>query len=134
MTLNKKSYMRLLIFSLLMFTFTFCNKQLEGTYFDLREGEIELFYNETQCADPWYEFFNKKEYVSLDKAEKLKLFLISQDIEVLQIAYVKDENGTGLICEACKCFTGSRFYVKIRENRKDDLQKLQQFGFLRHGN
>ena len=122
----QKKYSAFLIFIFLMSIFTSCNKDVEGSYFELSKGETEMIYNETICADPWYDFFNKKELSSKNKDEKLKLYLDSLNIATLQIAYVKEANDVDVTCSACKCFSGAMFYVKLLKESPatDELKKL----------
>jgi len=122
----------LLVILAFLFSFTACEKEEEsGSYFKLNSDETEMYYDETQCADPWYEFFNKDEFIPLKKEEKLKKYLENRNIEVLEVAYVKSARNVDIICSACKCFTGYRFYVKLKD-KEEYVKKLKSMGFVRY--
>ena len=84
-----------------------------------KRQQREVFYNETQCADPWENATNEK-----DKIENVKTFINSLGIQPISINI--DQNGEAQACLACACLTGNRIIVKIH---KDEVETLKSHGF-----
>jgi len=111
---------------LVLLTFNSCQKERETGYFDLSNGEVELSYNETQCSDPWYELVVSNKERS--KENILRDYFRQMNISYLDLAYDKVNQDQVITCTACTCYTGSVFYVKIKEGQSD-FEKLQKIGF-----
>lgn len=97
--------------------------------FDLNQGEIQLHYFETQCADAWYD----SEYVepASDQNNKISAmvsFLEQKGIEVLAVSYEFNED-EALACLACDCQTGGIYHVKIK-NDETAVQSMTELGFI----
>lgn len=113
-----------------IFTITSCQKQLDSYYFDLNTNENEMFYRETQCADPWYELLLQKENSHKTKVEVLDSFLSEENISFLNLVYKKENDANIVTCTECQCFTGSTYYIKII-NDKSIIDKLEDIGFVK---
>jgi hypothetical protein len=105
-----------------------CSKESADLFlFDLDEGEVQLQYAETQCADPW---FVNESYASLNKDQKVSRmvsFLEQQGINVLAASYIFNEDGA-LACLACTCQTGGMYYVKVL-NKPEVIEQLRALNF-----
>ena len=74
-----------------------------------KKGEIiELYCNETGCANPWNVSINDPNY-----KEKVLKYLEQQNINVKKISITNDGPWSG--CFACSCTTGRKIYITIRE-------------------
>jgi len=114
------------VFFLVVLTFFSCSKSEKAGYFDLSNGEVEMFYKETQCSDPWYELLVS--HKDRSKETVLKEYFRLKNISYLDLAYDKAKEDEVITCTACTCFTGSVFYVKIK-NDIDTIDKLLKIGF-----
>jgi len=114
------------VFFFVVLTFFSCSKSEEAGYFDLSNGEVEMSYKETQCSDPWYELIVSHNERS--KETVLKEYFRLKNISYLDLAYDKAKEDEVITCTACTCFTGSVFYVKIK-NDNDTIDKLLKIGF-----
>ncbi len=129
-------YRVLFIVFAISFVLTSCRKEGNFFYNDLDSDEIQLHYNETQCADPWTQFFlDKKDEKQEDwenpeyKAVMLKEFLNMKNISVLDVKYVMADDSDVVTCTGCQCYTGAVFYVKAL---RDDIiiKNLVDLGFI----
>lgn len=111
------------ILSLLLIGFgLFLNMACQGP-----DGKLELpdesqnlwmSYRETQCADPW------ANSGQLDKYQAVKAYLEKQGVAVLDITFIKVNEG--VVCMACTCSSGRVLKVKVK---KEDEAKLLAIGF-----
>ena len=87
------------------------------------DNTVEVFWDQTQCADPW----NTDKGIGSDKgtAEALADYLAERNINVFSISFV-DYAARKAFCAACSCHTGKRIYVRIFA---DDLDKATELGF-----
>ncbi len=115
-----------ILFVFIVISFVSCQKAEESGYFDLGRNEVEMSYQETQCADPWYELV----VLHQDRSKKaiLKEYLDLKNINYLDLGYDKASSDEVITCTACSCFTGSVFYVKIKD-KTDNIEKLREIGF-----
>ncbi len=115
-----------LLFIFIVVSFFSCQKAEESGYFDLGKNEIEMFYQETQCSDPWYELV----VLHQDRSKKaiLKEYMDLKNISYLDLEYDKASTDEVITCTACSCFTGSVFYIKIKD-KTDNIEKLKEIGF-----
>ncbi len=126
----------LFTFLVVAMVFTSCEKE-EGFFFDsLNSDEIQLHYNETQCADPWTQFFIDKQNdgqenveIKSNKEELLKVFFEDKQISVLEVEYIMADDSDIVTCTECECYTGAVFYVKTL---RDDIviKNLVDLGFI----
>lgn len=84
-----------------------------------KRQQREVYYNETQCADPW-----ENAPIENDKLDNVKTFINSLGIQPVSIRI--DQSGEAQACAACACLTGNRIIVKIH---KDEVEKLKSHGF-----
>jgi hypothetical protein len=97
--------------------------------FDLNEGEVQMHYYETQCADPWYETENTEPVYDVNnKISRMVSYLEQQGIEVLAVSYEFNQD-EALACLACECQTGGIYYVKIKYDEAA-VEKMTELGFL----
>ncbi len=132
--MNLFVYRILFIALVVSVVFTSCNKEKEEDYFfkNLNGDEVELHYNETQCADPWSQFFiDKKESFekTQNKAAMLEAFLDSKQIPVLDVEYVMADESDVVTCTECQCYTGAVFYVKVLRD-SIIIKNLVDLGFI----
>ena len=79
-----KSFTRFFFFIIFsIFTIVSCQKELTIGYFDLKANESELYYQETQCADPWYDLQQQEDFRDKSKEEIVKIFLRKGNIPFL---------------------------------------------------
>ncbi len=130
--MNLFFYRILFIVFAISIVFSSCNKEESFFFDDLNSDEMELSYNETQCADPWTQFFINKGVYSeaiVNKAEILKEFFKTNQISVLDVEYVMADESNVVTCTECECYTGAVFYVKAL---RDDviIKNLVDLGFI----
>ncbi len=115
-----------ILFVFIVFLFFSCQKDEKSGYFELGKNEIEMNYQETQCSDPWYELV----ILHQDRSKKaiLKEYLDLKKIKYLDMVYDKASSDEVISCTACTCFTGSVFYIKIKD-KSDNIEKLKEIGF-----
>ena len=74
-----------------------------------KKGDIiELYFNETGCANPWSISINDSDYQN-----KVKNYLEQQNIDIKVISISNDGPWSG--CLACSCTTGRRINITIYE-------------------
>jgi len=104
---NRLIYLLLIIFCI--FTFTCCENDSEEMIY------TQLFFNETQCANPWG-----------NNSEKsiIKDYLISEGVHPIEI-YKKQVKPSGTtVCLACICADGWLVYIKVKSEEIDAALKL----------
>ena len=95
---------------------TFQHARLSYSHDNLRK----IYWNETQCNDPWQRSANQ-----LETLLAMKAYLMSQNIEVYSAKLVDLQTGWAY-CAACSCGTGRYFMLYIHN---DDLAKAEKLGF-----
>ena len=115
---------------LFLIGFSSCSKEANDLFaFDLAEGEIQMLYNETQCADPWYDTEVLDSTGSQDqKLSKLLDYLNQIGVNVLAAGYEFNE-ANALACLECHCQTGGVYLIKVYEDQ-NVIQTLKQLGFI----
>ena len=103
------------------------NGSLEDNGFDSVSGGLVMFYQETQCSDPWDELPEINATVNgTDQVNQLLDYLTLYDIELISVSYEFDENI--IACLECHCRTGGTFYVNVPQS-DDVIKKLTEIGF-----
>lgn len=107
-----------------------CSKDANDLFsFDLAEGEIQMFYNETQCADPWSDIEVEDSIGSQDQKISMLLAYLDQiGVNVLAAGYDYNETNA-LACLECHCQTGGVYVIKVYEDL-NVIQTLRQLGFI----
>ncbi len=116
-----------IVYVFIILSFLSCEKNTEEFgFFDLSSDEVEMYYKETQCSDPWYDLAISHE----DRSEEtiLKDYLRLNNINIIDLAYVKAQQDEVITCTACTCYTGAVFYVKAKDDR-ETISKLKKIGF-----
>jgi hypothetical protein len=83
---------------------------------------INMYYDQTKCADPWHTTENSINNATMDS---LELYLLSQNISVFDISF-NDESILEKTCKSCGCGTGQRIIVTCLSI---DSEKLKNIGF-----
>ena len=125
--MNFRQYIFFLFISVIFFAS--CSKEandLDAS--DLLGDQIEMIYDETQCADPWY----GEESIDLglndqDRINRLISYLQNEGIEVTSVEYEFDEDNV-MACLACECLSGGIYKVSI-ENIEEHISRLEELGF-----
>jgi hypothetical protein len=103
--------------------------QADAEIFDISEGEIQMFFHETQCNDPWYGVETYNGMFGQDKKlSQMISFLEQNQVEVLAASYSFDQDAA-IACAACDCMTGGIFFIKVKNNQ-ETLDYLFELGFL----
>lgn len=105
-----------------------CQKDEESPFVDIRSDEKELVYQETQCSDPWYEYYILNKDKNISKAMILGEFLESREIFYVNLIYKKESSDNIVSCTACQCFTGAVYYIRIKD-KEETVSALQELGF-----
>jgi hypothetical protein len=74
-----------------------------------------VFYNETQCGDPW-ERTNNNEVLKNNITEHFK----SKGVRIFEIEIFTDASAQG--CTACHCTTGRVIKVKVKNRDVDSME------------
>ena len=119
------------VFIVIIFLITSCQKESDYTFFNLEYDESEMLYQETQCADAWYEFLLQKANRDKSKEEVLGIFLRNANISFVDLKYQEENSNSIVTCTECQCYTGSLFYIKIK-NDDNVKKKLEGLGFVLH--
>jgi len=118
----------LVVFTFFIIGFSSCQKADESPFVDIRSDEKELFYQETQCSDPWFEYFVNNKGRNESRVKYLGEFLNKKDIYYLNLIYKKESTENVVTCTACKCYTGGVFYIKVKDSART-VHDLQELGF-----
>ena len=96
---------------------------------DLAEDEIQLRYDETQCADPWYGFYQEVDVLGSreEKINQLLGYMQHNGIDVLAVSYEFDEENV-IACLECQCLTGGIYFIKVKD-QTEQVQSLIKMGF-----
>jgi len=73
---------------------------------------IDLYFNETWCANPWSVSTNDADYIN-----KVKSFLAEKNIIIKEILISND--GPFDPCKACFCPTGRRINIQVSDKDKN---------------
>lgn len=81
-----------------------------------------MYYNQTQCADPWGEGKTEAEL-----KEKVKSYLETKSIHVWHVVIFRYLKEAEMLCMACKCPSGKRFKANIA---MADTARARALGFF----
>lgn len=97
--------------------------------FNVDDGEMQMYYIETQCADPWYNIeFTQPTFDQNTKISALVSHLEHLGIEVLAVSYEFNQD-EALACLACECQTGGVYFVKIKYD-ETAIKIMTEMGFI----
>ena len=105
---------KILLFSALLLIFIAGCKEKE-------ENFTELWFEETQCANPWPVLPETENYLP-----EIESFLESEGILIYAIGREKVEDPQP--CDACLCLTGYIIVIRVQES---DVARAAQFEFIR---
>lgn len=86
------------------------------------DDAITIYWNETQCADPWA----SGQSSDLKTVTEMINYLKDQNIDVYTVL-INEIEQTEPVCEACNCASGREFVLKIDPT---DLIKATELGFI----
>lgn len=98
--------------AIFLFLFTACKEEDE----DL----VELWFEETQCANPWDTLPETANYLT-----DIRDFLESEQIAVFAVG--REKVAEPQACEACLCLTGYIVVIRVQES---DMGKASELGFV----
>lgn len=88
------------------------------------DNVVQVFWNETQCSDPWQAEVGSGS--DEDTAKALAKYLVENNIEVFSIHFVEVDSDL-ITCRACNCPSGKRIAIRIAS---EDLDAATELGFI----
>ena len=87
-----------------------------------KQNQLLYYYDEQQCDNPWDDVQAKNVQATEVKKTKLQTYLEQNEIE-WELIDVKEKN-LEMVCAACSCQTGLRFYISVNDKFSEKITKI----------